>query len=430
METVVANLSGKARRTNVNGREYIVAPLTMIVPGVLNGSQGALYYPPSEVARSADAWNGIPLVVRHPVAANGDHVSGRDPEVLARQGIGHVYKVANNGKLTAEGWFDVEATRRVDNRVLQRLEAGQPIELSTGLYTDNEPAENGAHYNGSPYTHVARNYRPDHLAILPDQRGACSIKDGCGVLVNESRRRLTIWQKLGEALGITGNAEHEDEAYHCAECEDKPESEHCDKCKEMAANAFCPTGEGGGQDNSCSSGGGGGANSPASQRDTVEKWLRAEDPTLSITRSGSTDGKLLKLVVRKNLGKGTVRQFEVRFEIGKSPTTSKYGHLVDFMRIEGLPPATENAGRYGNIQSAATGKYKRYGAGTGRGEAHEAAQRGKIALTDRQRELGREAKAEADAGRNPPGWAVDEPTWERAKEAAGKGDYEDRGDRD
>lgn len=31
---------------------------------------------------------------------------------------------------------------------------------------------------------VARNHRPDHLAILPDQVGACSLADGAGLIRN------------------------------------------------------------------------------------------------------------------------------------------------------------------------------------------------------------------------------------------------------
>ena len=166
----------------MNGRDYIVAPLTLIVPGVLNGSKGALYYPPEEVSRDPDVWNGVPIVVYHPTR-NGVHVSARDPDVLDKQGIGMVLRSKAGGKLTAEGWFDVEATRRVDNRVLQALEAGSRMELSTGLFTENEPARGT--FNGKPYDAIARNYKPDHLAILPDQVGACSVNDGCGVMVNQ-----------------------------------------------------------------------------------------------------------------------------------------------------------------------------------------------------------------------------------------------------
>lgn len=186
---ITANLRGPVRRVRADGREYLVAPLTLIVPGVLNGSKGALYYPPDEVAADPSAWNGTPLVVYHPRSPDGAHLSAREPGILDEQGVGLVRKAKTNGKLTAEGWFDVEATRRVDPSVLEALERGDKIELSTGLYTDNEPAPPGATdpRTGRPYDYIARKYRPDHVAVLPDQQGACSLRDGCGVNVNTER---------------------------------------------------------------------------------------------------------------------------------------------------------------------------------------------------------------------------------------------------
>ena len=213
MERIAVNLSGKPQRRTHKGREYLVTSATLIVPGVLNGSQGPLYYPPDEVAKDPRAWNHIPVVVRHP-QRDGIHVSGRDPEILEEHGIGHVYKATANGKLTAEAWFDVEATRNYDRKhgtaILPRLEKGEGVELSTGLFTDNLPSE-GTH-NGKAYTHIARNYRPDHLALLPDERGACSIADGCGFNVNaedgfdsdEQRRAFFGLKAADEAAKAAG----------------------------------------------------------------------------------------------------------------------------------------------------------------------------------------------------------------------------------
>jgi len=193
MDYLAANLAhSRVRRASLNGREHLVAPLTLIVPGVLSGSQGPLFYPPDEIGKNPSAWNHVPIVVYHPKSNDGSHVSARDPDVLDRQGIGVVLRARSNGKLIAEGWFDVEKTRKVDRRILQALEAGKQIELSTGLYTDNEPAPANSNHNGKPYSHIARNYRPDHLAILPDLTGACSIQDGCGVLVNKNAWWLSL----------------------------------------------------------------------------------------------------------------------------------------------------------------------------------------------------------------------------------------------
>lgn len=190
MENLLVNL-GRATPQKMGGRDYLVAPLTLIVPGVLSGSQGPIYYPPDEVERWPGLWNHVPLVVYHPVQ-DGQHVSARDPAVLDKSGVGLVLRdtYAENRR-SAEAWFEVEATKRVDRtlapayRVLPRLLSGKPIEISTGLDLDKEPAPEGATHNGQVYSSIARNFRPDHLAILPDAKGACSNNDGCGVNVNE-----------------------------------------------------------------------------------------------------------------------------------------------------------------------------------------------------------------------------------------------------
>lgn len=186
MELLVSNFNGGARRATLNGREFFVAPLTMIVPGVLTGSKGSLFYPAEEVAKEPEAWNYMPLLVNHPIV-NGEHVSGRSPDIVEKFGIGYVFNAhISDNKLRAEGWFDVQKTKSVEPRIWQWLEAGKPIRLSTGLFTKNFQAPPGMTYNGRPYTHIARNYRPDHLAILPDMNGACDITDGCGVNVYNS----------------------------------------------------------------------------------------------------------------------------------------------------------------------------------------------------------------------------------------------------
>lgn len=188
METLLINSSGQVRRVTRNGRSYLVAPMTIIVPGVLSGSKGALYYPPSECARNVKAWDSMPITVGHPThPLNGNPVSANHPSVTP---IGFLANTVFNGKLRTEGWFDADATRNQSTDIWNSLQAGQPIELSTGLYTENVPHE-GSH-KGRPYQYIARNYRPDHLAVLLNQTGACSLSDGCGVLVNAKGKPLAF----------------------------------------------------------------------------------------------------------------------------------------------------------------------------------------------------------------------------------------------
>ena len=207
MQHLAINRTGIYRKATLNGRDHYVVPMSLIVPGVLSGSKGALHYPPDEISKNYDAWNGMPLVVNHPMH-NGKPISARSAAVIDSHGIGTVLnaRINSNGKLVAEGWFDIQKANSVDPRIISSIERGEQIELSTGLFTDNIPVKNGenAHHNGKRYTHVARNYRPDHLAILPDELGACSIKDGCGVgVINSNPQGCNQHKPCGTGGGST-----------------------------------------------------------------------------------------------------------------------------------------------------------------------------------------------------------------------------------
>jgi hypothetical protein len=191
----------KARRAIRNGREYLVAPATIIVPQVLEGSKGKLFYPAEECRNSTPDWNGMPLVLFHPLAGDGSNVSAHksdgslDPNVWNNQGLGFIAESSMNGKLGANAWFDLALLRdplrpyrEEREQIYHNLTNGIPTELSTGLYTDNERALPGANYKGQAFDYIARNYRPDHLAVLIGQIGACSVNDGCGIGVVANRK--------------------------------------------------------------------------------------------------------------------------------------------------------------------------------------------------------------------------------------------------
>src|SRR5262245_6236071 len=134
----VAVYGGKVQEITQHGRAYLVAHATMIVPGVLNGSKGALYYPPEECNNSVAAWNGMPLTLYHPTdPISNSPLSAEEDGVWERQGIGRIRNTRFDGKLRTEAWFDVERLQRADRAhgtdVYNRLKSGQPIELSTGL---------------------------------------------------------------------------------------------------------------------------------------------------------------------------------------------------------------------------------------------------------------------------------------------------------
>lgn len=201
LSTLTANLASGSRRLIEDGREKLVVPVTMIVPGVLDGSRGPLLYERSDVASSAKSWNGRPLLMYHPVR-NGRPVWSTYPGVVAEDGLGEVRNARvreTDGALIGDAWFDLDRLRTRDAKlpvgvpkVLPRLLQNQRVEVSTGLGTINVPVRNGLSFNGKGYVAVARHYKPDHLAVLPDQVGACSLRDGCGLLVNDRRTRRDV----------------------------------------------------------------------------------------------------------------------------------------------------------------------------------------------------------------------------------------------
>lgn len=180
--------AAKVRFDELEGRRYAVVPMVMLTEGVHNGSRGALYYPPEEIARTVEAWNHKPIVVYHPTI-NGRSVSACDPVILNSRKIGVVLNTRwEDGKLRAEAWIDVDKAAVVDSRVIDAIDSGTVLELSTGLFVD--PIQNEGLWNDESYDYVASNFRPDHLAILPDLAGACSIEDGAGFLRNSALQQV------------------------------------------------------------------------------------------------------------------------------------------------------------------------------------------------------------------------------------------------
>jgi hypothetical protein len=166
----------------LEGRKHLVVPVVMIVEGVLNGSRGPLFYPADELLSSVPHWNGRPVVVYHP-DMRFDCAAG-NPDVFTAQRVGTIFNARFEGRaIKAEAWLDADRLSVVDWRVIDALQKGRMMEVSTGLFTDNEEASGT--WRGRPYTAVARNHRPDHLAILPDLKGACSIEDGAGLCRND-----------------------------------------------------------------------------------------------------------------------------------------------------------------------------------------------------------------------------------------------------
>ncbi len=177
---IKANFEGTTRFDKMKGRQYLVASMIMLVEGVHEGSNGPLFYPAKELKKSKSFWNAKPVVVYHP-QENGKLVSACDPDILTNHGVGMIMNTTCiGGKLKAEAWIDVERANAVDDRIMTAIDNNEMMELSTGLVAECDGVEGD--WNGEEYTGTLSNFHPDHLALLPDLQGACSIEDGAGFL--------------------------------------------------------------------------------------------------------------------------------------------------------------------------------------------------------------------------------------------------------
>lgn len=173
------------RIETLEGREHIAVPMVMLVEGVHNGSAGSLYYPKEELGKTPAVWNHKPIVVYHPTL-NGEGISACDPDIINKRKVGVMMNTKfEKGKLKSEAWIERSRADLVDERIMKAIDNKKVMELSTGLFID--VANEEGKWEKEDYTGIARNYRPDHLALLPDQIGACSIADGAGLCRNQSQ---------------------------------------------------------------------------------------------------------------------------------------------------------------------------------------------------------------------------------------------------
>ena len=174
------------------GKTYEVVPVIMLVQGVLKGSQGPLLHTVEEFGRIPSSWNGRPVVVGHPKDEDGNFVSANSPDIVDNKTVGTVYNSYIDGnRLKGEVWLDKEKLATISPEVVSILAKNEILEVSVGVFTENEPVSGD--WSGVQYDAIARNHRPDHLALLPGGIGACSVEAGCGIRVNS-----LIEEKKGE----------------------------------------------------------------------------------------------------------------------------------------------------------------------------------------------------------------------------------------
>ena len=175
---VNATVGTGASRKVLGGKSHLVIPVVAIVEGVLNG----LLYTQSEISKFVASWNGRPVPVGHPKGKDGGYISANSPSLDDSVNIGKFFNATHEGgKLKGEIWIDVKKAESLGySDIVKHFEKGLMMEVSTGLYSDSR--QEAGTFNGVDYMGIAQHIRPDHLALLPHDVGACSIEDGCGAM--------------------------------------------------------------------------------------------------------------------------------------------------------------------------------------------------------------------------------------------------------
>ena len=189
------NTSYSIRTEKLQGKDNIVIPVIMMIEGVHCGSAGPVLHTATELKKVVDAWNGIPVIINHP-QINGQNVSANIPKIIDKEVVGKIFNARiSDLKLKAEAWIEIDRINTISPTTLAKIRNNKPIDVSVGVYTEDE--DKVGIYNNEEYEHIAHNYRPDHLALLPEDTGACSFADGCGIRLNKKgEKNVMVKPKL------------------------------------------------------------------------------------------------------------------------------------------------------------------------------------------------------------------------------------------
>lgn len=189
-ETVRVNLRYKVNNADVrrgvvhNGRKHTVIPsYTLPDEVVMNG----LLYTHQEIEASYKGLEGTLAPLGHPTL-DGTYVSANTAEAINAFHVGAFNRnVERRGnRVFVEKWLDEEYAANTEGgrKLLEALDAGEPIHTSTGIFLHADTSVNGITANGKKYRAAATQMVMDHDAILIGEIGAATPEDGVGLLVN------------------------------------------------------------------------------------------------------------------------------------------------------------------------------------------------------------------------------------------------------
>lgn len=146
----------------------IIVPVVAMKEGVHDGSHGPVFYPAEEFKNSEWLWNGISVPIGHHGVTVGF--------------LYGVYYDEEDKAIKGDVHLDIERISIVKPKLLDMIFNGEEIHVSAAIiatWIDREGV-----WEGEKYDSIGYDFEPVHLAILVDEEGACSFKDGCGIREN------------------------------------------------------------------------------------------------------------------------------------------------------------------------------------------------------------------------------------------------------
>lgn len=195
--TMVVNQDVEIREETLFGDTYTVVPVIAMVEGVRFGAnqESAELGLAADFGENESLWNNRPLVLNHPQNAEGNFVSANSSGILEAYSFGITMAAyVEDSKLKMEAWISQARVNELGGEfedVYNRILAKDPndvVEVSVGFFCDVQKSK--GKFKGQTYTGIWKNIKPDHLAILPNSIGACSVDDGCGIpRINQTQEK-------------------------------------------------------------------------------------------------------------------------------------------------------------------------------------------------------------------------------------------------
>lgn len=217
------------RTEELRGREHVVAPVTLVREMVLKGEM----LPFEEIEATQLAWNAKPTTITHPRNDNGDFVPASAPAQVESHAAGSLFGVEGRSasrSLQGEVWIDRERSAAVAESLdrddpAELLLNDETIEVSVGYWYERFAAD--GEFEDEEFDAVQVGIQPDHLALLPNAEGECSIADGCGAGREDAAGAamrsglsapLAALRRTGDRLGLNFGAAGDECGETCDDC--------------------------------------------------------------------------------------------------------------------------------------------------------------------------------------------------------------------